>query len=78
MKLRKGKPFFFSDTAELRAPRFLPGDPVLDIDDPGEIGIVEFARSDGNICLRWPSGRKEWLHESRLMWAPGFTPLRRR
>ena len=75
MKHRPSQPLFRNDVA-LPAPRYLPGDPVQDASEPDEIAIVEFSRQDGQVCLRWPSGRKEWLHESVLQFAPGFSPKR--
>jgi hypothetical protein len=48
------------------------------IDDHAS-GRVEFARHDRQVCVVWDhSGRREWLHEDVLAWAPGFTPARRR
>jgi hypothetical protein len=67
-----------SDPAELQPPRYWPGDLVQEIGEPDEIAVVEFSRSDGQICLQWPSGRKEWLHTDVLEFAPGFTPKGRR
>ena len=67
------------NTPQDAPPKFMPGDPVVDVAEPDEeIGAVEFARQDGMICVRWTSGRKEWLHESSLAWEPGFQPTRRR
>jgi hypothetical protein len=65
-----------SDAAELKPSRFLPGDPVI-LDD-GTSARVEYARSDGMCCLTLPSGKKEWVHEDVLQFAPGFQPTRRR
>jgi hypothetical protein len=77
LKRRPWKPLFRNDVA-LPPPKYWPGDQVRDADDPDEIAIVEFSRHDGQVCLRWPSGRKEWLDQSRLQFAPGFAPVRRR
>jgi hypothetical protein len=62
----------------LEAPTFLPADPVRDIQAPDEIGRVESVRGDGSVCVRWYSGRSEWVHKSTIQFAPGFTPKRPR
>jgi len=59
------------------APRFLPGDPVRDIQAYDEIGRVETVRSDGQVNVRWQSGRTEWIHADEIEWAPGFKPKKR-
>ena len=64
MQLRQRKPFFFSD-AVTPATKFRAGDIVHD-KVGGEIGVVEFARSDGRCCVQWPSGTREWIHEDSL------------
>lgn len=76
MKRRPWKNHRHSDAAALQPPKFWPGDPVM-LDD-GTSAKVEYARSDGLVCITLPSGRKEWLHEDVLQWAPGFQPTRRR
>lgn len=77
MKLRKGKPYVPSNATALKPPTFLPGDPIVDIGD-GATGRVEFARSDGQCCIVWDhSGRREWVHEDTIRFAPGFTPTGR-
>jgi hypothetical protein len=48
-----------------QSPRFALGDRVHTLDD-GSIGIVEFVRTDGWCCLRWATGRREWILESEL------------
>jgi hypothetical protein len=76
---RKGpwKPHRHSDEATLQAPKFLAGDPIVSVDD-GTPGRVEFARHDAMCCVTWDdSGRREWVHEAVLAWAPGFAPVRR-
>jgi hypothetical protein len=78
MTKKKWKPHLHSDEATMQAPKYWPGDQVQDASDPDEIAVVEFSRHDGQVCLRWPSGRKEWLHEDVLQFAPGFAPTRRR
>jgi hypothetical protein len=46
--------------------RFRIGDRVHAVDD-GTVGHIEYVRaSDGMCCLQWPSGTREWLHESAL------------
>jgi hypothetical protein len=76
----KHKPRLFrhSNEAALPQPTFLPGDLVQEIGEPDETAVVEFSRHDGQVCLQWPSGRKEWLHTDVLQFAPGFAPVRRR
>jgi hypothetical protein len=76
MKLRPRKPRLFSNAQDAKPPRFWPGDPVL-LDD-GTSAKVEHARSDGMCCLMLPSGKREWVHEDVLRFAPGFNPTRRR
>jgi hypothetical protein len=73
---RKTKPYHYVDEAKIRQPRFLPGDPVV-LDD-GTGATVEYARSDGMCCLTLASGKREWVHEDILQFAPGFAPVRRR
>ena len=73
IRWHKSKP---SHAAELKPPRFWPGDPVVLAD--GTHATVEFGRSDGQCCLMLPSGRHEWVHEDCLQFAPGFAPVRRR
>ena len=55
-----------------KAPQFMPGDPVRDVQDYHEIGKVETVRSDGTVNVRWKSGRTEWMKADGLEWAPGF------
>jgi hypothetical protein len=76
MKLRKRQPSFHSDAATLKAPKFLPGDPVI-LDD-GTNARVDFARSDGQVCILLESGKREWVHEDVLRWPASFQPSRRR
>jgi hypothetical protein len=72
------KPHRHSDEATMRQPRFLPGDPIVDVGD-GSTGRIDFSRSDGTCCVTWDhSSRREWVHEDALTFAPGFTPTRRR
>jgi hypothetical protein len=78
MKLRKRRPRLPSNEATLKAPRFLPGDPIISVDD-GTPGRIDFSRSDGTCCVTWDdSGKREWVHEDVLNFAPGFAPVRRR
>jgi hypothetical protein len=44
---------------------YAPGDPVRAVDDDS-LGLVEFARSDGWVCVVWQTGRREWVHTSQL------------
>ena len=60
-----------------RAPKFLPGDPVID-DEDGASGRVEFSRADGMCCIVWSTGSREWVHEDSIQWPPDFEPSRRR
>ena len=77
MQLRPRKPRVFSDAVELKPPTFMPGDPIVALDD-GATGRVEFARSDGQVCVVWDhSQRREWCHEDSLRFAPGVQPRRR-
>jgi hypothetical protein len=72
------RPCIPSNEATMQAPKFLAGDPIVSIDD-GEPGRVEFARHDAMCCVTWDaSGRREWVHEDVLQFAPGFAPVRRR
>jgi hypothetical protein len=67
-----------SDAVDLQPPKFLPGDPVISIDD-GTAGKVEYARHDAMCCVVWDgSGQREWLHEDLLRWPADFQPVRRR
>jgi hypothetical protein len=45
--------------------KFLVNDRVHELGD-SEIGVVIFVRRDGNCCLEWPSGRREWVNQSAL------------
>jgi hypothetical protein len=60
------------------APAFMPGDPVRDRQAHDEIGRVERVSSDGKVCVRWKSGRSEWIAAGDIEYAPGFRPKRRR
>ena len=75
MTKKKWKPHAHSDEAVVVPPKYWPGDPVV-LDD-GSSARVEFSRSDGMCCLTLPSGKREWLHEDTIQFAPGFTPERR-
>jgi hypothetical protein len=78
MNGRPWKNHRYSDAATQRPPKYLPEDPIVAIDDNAS-GRVEFARHDGQVCVVWDhSGRREWLHEDELAWAPGFQPTQRR
>ena len=78
MKLRKRRPRFNSDVPTLQPPKYLPGDPIVAVDD-GTPGRIDFSRSDGTCCVTWDhSGTREWVHEDVLQFAPGFTPVRQR
>ena len=62
----------------VQAPKFLPGDPVVALDDDST-GRVEYARHDGQVCVVWDhSSLREWVHEDEIQWPPGFQPTRRR
>jgi hypothetical protein len=77
MTKKKWKPHVHSDAATLRPPKFLAGDPIVDIGD-GTSGRVEFARHDGQVCVIWDhSSKREWCHEDTLAWPASFQPLRR-
>ncbi len=66
-----------SNDAGRQMPKFLPGDPVVAIDDDST-GRVEYARHDGQVCVVWDhSSRREWVHEDSIRWPPSFQPTRR-
>jgi hypothetical protein len=78
MKRRRWKNHRHSDEATMQPPKYWPGDPIVSVDD-GTPGRVEYARHDAMVCVMWDhSGKREWLHEAALQFAPGFAPVRRR
>jgi hypothetical protein len=67
----------YSETPIPAAPKFLPGDPVRDVEDltPGK---VEYSRGDGMCCIVWDeTGSREWVSEAMIEFQPGFEPTRR-
>jgi hypothetical protein len=53
------------DELPTQEPRFQVGDVVHEI-GTGVIGVVEYLRRDGQACIRWPSGTRNWLPQSSL------------
>jgi hypothetical protein len=78
MTKKPWKPTRHRDEATMQAPKFLPGDPIVAVDD-GTPGRVEFARHDGQVCVVWDhSSKREWCHEDVITWPANFQPQRRR
>jgi hypothetical protein len=65
MRIGNGKPM--SDQVTMAE-----GDPVRDTQIPDPIGRVATVALHGRICVRWPSGRREWLDAPELEHAPGY------
>ena len=52
------------------------GDPVRDKEIRSDIGQVDTVRQDGMVCVRWKSGKTEWLKANDLEPVPGFQSKR--
>jgi hypothetical protein len=65
-----------SDEATLKAPTFLPGDPVVTA--TGASGRVMYATARGDVFIELSDGRKLCQHEDTLQWPASFTPTGRR